>query len=249
MQEEEISYTLIRKNVKNINLRIKPDGSVVVSADPRVPRSYIDDFVMSKIPFIQKARDGMQQRKDGEEGRQLLTGERIAYLGGTLSLQVEQADRRLVPVWLEQVEQGRITQFSRNNDAEAVFCRDGRLYLYASEQSSQENRQQLFDSWQKIQAGILCRKISRQYYPVFEKLGIPYPKISIRKMRSRWGSCTPAKHKITFNSLLLEKPLESVEYVVVHEFSHFIHPNHSPAFYQFIEQILPDWRIRKEGLC
>ena len=129
MQEEEISYTLIRKNVKNINLRIKPDGSVVVSADPRVPRSYIDDFVMSKIPFIQKARDGMQQRKDGEEGRQLLTGERIAYLGGTLSLQVEQADRRLVPVWLEQVEQGRITQFSRNNDAEAVFCRDGRLYL------------------------------------------------------------------------------------------------------------------------
>ena len=123
MQEEEISYTLIRKNVKNINLRIKPDGSVVVSADPRVPRSYIDDFVMSKIPFIQKARDGMQQRKDGEEGRQLLTGERIAYLGGTLSLQVEQADRRLVPVWLEQVEQGRITQFSRNNDAEAVLDR------------------------------------------------------------------------------------------------------------------------------
>ena len=54
----------------------------------------------------------------------------------------------------------------------------------------------------------------------------------------------PGKHKITFNSLLLEKPLESIEYVVVHEFAHFIHPDHSKAFYAFVGQILPDWKAQ-----
>lgn len=67
-------------------------------------------------------------------------------------------------------------------------------------------------------------------------------------MSSRWGSCIPGKQKVTFNSLLLEKPLESIEYVVVHEFSHFIHPDHSRAFYDFVARILPDWKNRKEGL-
>lgn len=183
-----------------------------------------------------------------QEKKQLATGERLAYLGGQLRLQVEQADRRLVPEWIAQVQQGVITCFSRNNRGEAVFCRDGCLYLYAADCADTVYKQQLYDTWQKIQAGILCRRISQAYYPVFERLGVAYPNICVRKMRSRWGSCIPGKRKVTFNSLLLEKPLESIEYVVVHEFSHLIHPDHSKAFYEFVEQILPDWKDRKEGL-
>lgn len=57
------SYTLIRKNIKNINLRVKPDGSIVVSAHPRVPKKRIDEFVKSQISFIQKARTRMEQTK------------------------------------------------------------------------------------------------------------------------------------------------------------------------------------------
>lgn len=246
--QEEISYLLIRKNVKNINLRIKSDGSVVVSANPSVPKKYIDDFVRSKIPFIQKARASIEKNKNGTAERRFVSGEQIPYLGETLFLQVEKADRRCIPMWLEQVQQGSITNFSRNNQGEAVYCKDGYLYLYTVYEDDVMYKSQLYDSWQKIQTGNLCDKISRQYYPVFEKLGVAYPKINIRKMSSRWGSCIPGKQKITFNSLLLEKPLDSIEYVVVHEFSHFIHPNHSRAFYQFVGQILPDWKMRKEKL-
>ncbi|MDE7310371.1 MAG: M48 family metallopeptidase [Eubacterium sp.] len=180
--------------------------------------------------------------------QQFLTGEQLPYLGGTLLLQAGKADRRLVPEWIAQVQAGEITSFSRNNKGEAVFCKDGCLYLYAADGADTAYRRKLYDTWQKIQAGVLCERLSRQYYPVFEKLGVAYPKICIRRMSSRWGSCIPGKQKITFNSLLLEKPLESVEYVVVHEFSHFIHPDHSKAFYQFVEQILPDWKNRKAGL-
>lgn len=247
-ENPDYSYQLIRKNVKNINLRVKSDGSIVVSANPRVPKKQIDAFVRSEIPFIQKARARIAENQKNNAEQQLLTGEQIPYLGGTLFLQVAQADPRLVPTWIEEVQNGRITCFSRNTHGEALFCKDGCLYLYTSAPADTACKQQLYDSWQKIQTGLVCNQLSRQYYPVFEKLGVAYPEIRIRKMRSRWGSCIPGKQRITFNSLLLEKPLDSIAYVVVHEFSHFIHPNHSPAFYEFVEQILPDWKERKERL-
>lgn len=246
-ENQDFSYILIRKNVKNINLRVKSDGSVAVSAHPCVSKSQIDAFVQSKMEFIQKARASMAQSQNREK-RQFFTGERLPYLGDSLLLQVEKADSCQIPVWLGQVQQGEITQFSRNRYGEAVFRKGGSLYLYTADADNTEYKQQLYDDWQKIQTGILCGRISRQYYPVFEKMGIAYPQIKIRKMRSRWGSCVPGRQKITFNSLLLEKPLESIEYVVVHEFSHFVHPDHSGAFYAFVAQILPDWKSRKEGL-
>ena len=169
--ELEFSYLLIRKNVKNINLRVKSDGSVVVSAHPCVPKKQIDDFVYSKTAFIQKARAGMEQARKNSKIRQFVTGERIPYLGGSLMLQVEKADRRLVPAWLEEVQEGSITKFSRNDRGEAVFCKDRCLYLYTADESI-EYKEQLYDSWQKIQAGILCEQLSRQYYPIFERLGV-----------------------------------------------------------------------------
>ncbi|MCI8448421.1 MAG: M48 family metallopeptidase [Eubacterium sp.] len=245
--ESEFAYTLIRKNVKNINLTVKSDGSIVVSANPRVDERYIEDFISSKIPFIKKAREKLAQSKTNEKVS-YESGSRIPYLGGFLTLQTAQADRRLVPEWIAQLQDGRITSFSRNNHGEAVFCRDGQLFMYAESGRDAAYRQQLFESWQKIQAGVLCGQLSRKYYPQFQKLGVVYPQIKIRKMSSRWGSCMPGKHKITFNSLLLEKPLESIEYVVVHEFAHFIHPDHSKAFYAFVGQILPDWKERREKL-
>lgn len=244
---QDFSYTLIRKNVKNINLRVKPCGSIVVSAHPRVPKSYIDDFVRSHIPFIQKAR-GRQQGKNPALPQQFVSGEQIPFLGKSLILEVAQADLKLVPTWIAQSQDGGITNLSRNRKGEAVFCQDGRLFMYAANLGHAASMQQLYESWQGIQAGIVCRQESRKYYPLFEELGVSYPEIKIRKMSSRWGSCIPSKHKITFNSLLLEKPVESIDYVIVHEFAHFIHPNHSKEFYAFVEQILPDWRLRKEKL-
>lgn len=240
-------YTLIRKNVKNINLRIKPDGSIVVSAHPKVPKKYIDDFVLSQASFIEKARARMEQNQNHTPMPLFKTGEQMPYLGGSLILHTGQADRRLIPAWMEEIQNGSIQSFSRNNYGEAVFCRDGFLYLFTKEDDD-DHKRQLYEAWQKIQTGIICGKYSRLHYPAFEKLGVAYPEIKIRKMRSRWGSCIPQKQKITFNSLLLEKPPESIEYVVVHEFSHFIHPDHSKAFYQFVEQILPDWKSRKDKL-
>ena len=244
-----VSYTLIRKNVRNINLRVKTDCSVVVSADSAVPETYIDDFVRSKIPFILNAFDKIKQEENQAVAPlRFVTGEQALLLGRRLRLRVEPVQRQLVPGFISQWQEGRITYFSRNKNGEAVFCLEECLYMYTKEPEDELHKRQLYESWQKIQAKLVCGQSGRRFYPVFQKLGVAWPVIKIRKMRSRWGSCIPGKQKVTFNSQLVEKPLESIEYVVVHEFAHFIHPDHSRAFYGLVEQILPDWKERKELL-
>ncbi len=63
-------------------------------------------------------------------------------------------------------------------------------------------------------------------------------------MKSRWGSCIPAKQQITLNQNLIHYPIEFAEYVILHELVHFIQPNHSKAFYQIIEYYMPDYKER-----
>ena len=84
----------------------------------------------------------------------------------------------------------------------------------------------------------LCKKI----YPYFEKKGIPYPEIKFRKMVSQWGNCRSKEGILTFNTNLMYTPPECVEYVVLHEFTHFIEANHSASFYRELEKVCPQWK-------
>lgn len=74
----------------------------------------------------------------------------------------------------------------------------------------------------------------------------------LREMVSRWGSCSPKKGFVTFNTALVAMPVSCIEYVVMHEFTHFLFPNHSKNFYQQLRIFMPDWEERKkrlEGEC
>ena len=88
----------------------------------------------------------------------------------------------------------------------------------------------------------------RAYFPYFSALGYPYPVIKLRKMTSRYGTCHTKKHIITVSTALVRSPLPLLEFVVLHELVHFIHPNHSPAFYKELTTLMPDWRARRAAL-
>ena len=90
-----------------------------------------------------------------------------------------------------------------------------------------------------------CRRVYHYYR---DKAGIEYPQIKFRKMVSRWGSCHPHKGILTFNTNLMYAPAECVEYVVFHEFTHFLQANHSAAFYKELEQVCPGWKVYKAML-
>lgn len=83
-----------------------------------------------------------------------------------------------------------------------------------------------------------CEKV----YPYYEKMGIQMPLIKFRKMVSRWGSCNKQKGIITFSTNLRFTPPDCVRYVIWHEFTHLIVPNHSKSFYKELEAVCPDWK-------
>lgn len=82
-------------------------------------------------------------------------------------------------------------------------------------------------------------------YEKLEKYGIEKPKISIRKMKTRWGSCSKNRQKIILNSELIKAPKACIDYVVLHEIIHLLHRNHDRKFYNFLTIYMPDWKKRK----
>lgn len=167
-----IQYDLQYKKVKNINLRIKPDGSINVSANKRVSQKVIDEFIVSKAEFILRA---LEKYKN-----------------------------------ISAIEQKE----------------------YYTEEEVKE------------QILRLCEKV----YPYYQVRGIKYPEIKFRKMVSRWGSCHSQKGILTFNTNLMYTPMECIEYVVYHEFTHFLQPNHSGKFYDELAKIYPNWKECRKKL-
>ena len=83
---------------------------------------------------------------------------------------------------------------------------------------------------------------------LIEKYGIPMPKISVRKMKTLWGSCSVNRGAVTLNFYLIKARMPYIDYVVLHELTHFLYPNHSKQFYMFLSNYMPDWKERKKVL-
>lgn len=227
LSKRTIEYELTRKPVKNINLRIKPSGEIHVSANNSVPTDYIDNFIKEKEDFIIKALDSYEEKRKNLDvsPKRYVSDEEFTILGNKLTL---------------VVSEGR---------DESVASDKEHIYLVVQDKNDIRHKENLIKEWIKALTIETFEEICLETYEKFKKYGVKYPnKITIRYMTSRWGSCRPTKGNITLNSKLIEVPRKSIEYVVLHEFAHFVHPNHSKDFYNLITKLMPDWRERKSLL-
>ena len=221
----EISYQLEQKPVKNLNLRIHKDCKVYVSANPEVPVNKVDEFVVSKGQYICSA-----QKKFGEmalyspKPKQYVSGETFYILGKGVRLKVEQASHNTI-------------------SSDGVY-----LNLCIKDPQDFEKKKRMVSHFLDCQCDTTFGEIMSEIYPVFQKYGVAVPVLRLRNMETRWGSCLPRKGIITLNKRLLEAPRYCIEYVVMHEFCHFIHPDHSKHFYAFLTMLMPDWKERKRIL-
>ena len=102
------------------------------------------------------------------------------------------------------------------------------------------------EKWYKKQASVIFKEELDRIYHEY-KYSIPYPSLTIRKMKTRWGVCNVKTHKVTLNLELIKKDKIYLDYVIVHELSHLIHANHSKAFWQCVEDNFKDYKkVRKE---
>lgn len=221
----EILYSLERKQVKNLNLRVRKDGSVWVSAEPGVPCEEIDAFVAGKAPYILKALNHFHEMVQYRpQPKQYVSGETFNILGRGLRLQVTQAAKDSI-------------------SADGIY-----IHLGVRDLSDTEKKRRIVSRFLDQQCKTVFGDVMDDLYPLFQKYGVQRPSLRIRDMETRWGSCLAKKGVITLNKCLIEAPRHCIEYVVMHELCHLVHPNHSGQFYAFLAMLMPDWKERKQYL-
>lgn len=108
------------------------------------------------------------------------------------------------------------------------------------------NSEKTLNKWYKKEMIQIFNERVFYYYNKFEEK-IPYPKVKLRTMKTRWGVCNKKDNSITLNTKLINYSLDKLDYVVVHELSHFIHFNHSKEFWNLVSKYCPNYKqIRKE---
>lgn len=225
VENREICYHIERKRVKNLNLRVRKDGSVFVSANEMVPCEEIDRFIHSKASFIFKAIDHFYEMAQYKpQPKQYVSGETFYIQGRGLRLQVSQAKKDAI-------------------SSDGVY-----IFLEMKDINNIEKRKRLITRFLDQQCKTVFSEVIETLYPLVKKYGIDKPSLRIRDMETRWGSCLTKKKIITLNKRLLEAPRNCIEYVVMHELCHLVHPNHSKQFYSFLTMLMPDWRERKSYL-
>ncbi len=219
----EIEYILETKKVKNINLRINKDKIVKVSASRGNSKKYIDDFVLEKFDFILDAFNKFDKIETPKE-LEYINGEVYYFLGDKLILEV--------------------LEYSK----EEVFIKDNILYLIVKDKNNFKRKQTLIKNFYKEKAKEILTEIVKDVHPRFIEYNIPFPEIVFRDLKAKWGSCAPYKNIITLNINLIKKSYECIEYVVIHEFCHYKHLNHSKEFYNFLSIFSPNYKIIRKIL-
>lgn len=220
-----ISYTLERKPVKNINLRIRADQCVYVSAPKDVAAKMVDAFVVEKSAYILRALKKFKDKnRETVSENKFVNGETVKFLGRNLRLKVKNASRSKV-----ESDESYVT-------------------LYVKDVQDADLKKRVLETWLRKKCKDEITAICKKVYPQVKKYGVAFPEIQLREMVSRWGSCSPKKGFVTFNTALIAMPVSCIEYVVTHEFTHFLYPNHSKKFYQQLATFMPDWEERKKRL-
>lgn len=105
----------------------------------------------------------------------------------------------------------------------------------------------ILNKWLVKQARIVFKENLDEIYKIFP-VEIPYPSLTIRKMKTRWGVCNTRIKKITLNLELIKKDKKYLDYVIVHELSHLIYPNHGSDFWHLVSILVPNYKVLRKEL-
>lgn len=220
-----VSVLVERKKIKTCRLKVYSDKAIKLSVPERTPKLWIEQFINSKSQWLSKRLQFLEQTKRQTAINEILSGASVCYLGEDLVFALSQSKKRM------------IYQGGKN------------LHICAPDIDDQKKLLAQFDKWWKEESLSVLNAEVDKFYPIFEKYRIKKPEIRLRKMKTLWGSCRPCQGVITFNQYLTRTPLACIEYVVLHELTHLLHPNHSKQFYGFLSNFMPYWQERKKALA
>jgi predicted metal-dependent hydrolase len=216
-----ISVEIVQKDIKNIHLSVNPpSGKVRISAPLRMSIHNIRAFALSKLSWI-KTQQQKLQLQEREFPREFLERE-SHYLWGKRYL-------------LTIVDCEGSPSITTDHD---------KLILNVNSTMSSEQIQELVNEWYRDQIRKEAPLIIEKWASI---LGVSVNKLFVQRMKTKWGTCNPDTKGIRLNSELAKKPLEYLEYVILHEMAHLLEPTHNEKFFRLLDHCIPNWRhIRDE---
>jgi len=220
LQIGELEIQLHRKAIKNLHLSVlPPEGCVRVSAPLTMTDTAIRMAVISRIPWIKKQRSAFINQSR-QSAREMVNGECHYVWGRKYRLNIIQTSGQ------HKVELGNTN----------------RLDMYVRSGTSMQNKNKLIEAFYRQQ---LQERLNQLCLFLIPKIGVSPDFIGIRKMKTRWGSSNPSSKRIWINLELAKKPVECLEFILVHELAHLIERHHNERFVMYMDQFLPQWRERK----
>ena len=218
-----IPVEVVRKDIKNLHLGVYPPmGRVRVAAPLVVNDEAVRLAVIDKLGWIKRQR-AQFAKQPRQSAREMVNGESHYFFGRRYRLRVHEIDAP-----------ARVAL--RGVASMDLFVRPG---------ASAEKREAVLLDWHRASMRSVITDLLAHWQP---KLGVQVAHWGIKKMKTKWGSCNVSARRIWLNLELAKKPVQCLEYIVVHELVHLLERNHTERFSALMDRYLPDWRTRREVL-
>lgn len=222
----EISFDLKYSKRKSIGICVTPKSEVTVTAPLGFDVERVLRSVKNRMSWIIKQQKEFEEVRFEEKIPNYESGQTIRYLGRDYMLRVVQVE---------------------DFEEESVSLEHSILRVGVHDTKQRDRLNLIVEEWFRIEAltylgdkfEVLASKVT--------KYGLPKPQYYLRRMKKRWGSCTP-NGIIYLNPELIYLPSHCIEYVIMHELCHLKHSDHSHGFYHFLDTVMPDWKIRERDL-
>jgi len=219
---QSLTVDVVRKAIKNLHLGVyPPDGRVRVAAPLAVSDEAVRLAVIGKLDWIKRQQSSFRaQPRQGK--REMVSGESHYFLGQRYRLRIV---------------------FSAG--ASKVVLNKSRLELHMRPELAAEERERALQEWYRARLKELVPPLLDKWLPV---LGVEPAGWGIRKMKTKWGSCNTEARRIWLNLELAKKPVQCLEYILVHELSHLLERRHNDRFRAVMDRVMPQWRLQREEL-
>lgn len=217
-----VEIEVVKKNIKNMHLSVlPPDGRVRISAPTAASNEAISLFAISKIAWVKKQIQKFENQQRQSE-REYISGESHYLWGRRYKLELK---------------------YTKTTNK--VEIKSNKLILTVREHSTPKQRENIINEWYRAE---LKAKLPALIEKWEEIIGVKANAVGVKNMLTRWGTCNVKDKRIWINLQLAKKPLNCLEYIVVHELVHLLEKTHSPVFVEYMDKFLPDWRVIKDEL-
>ena len=219
----ELPVRVVRKRIKNIYFAVyPPNGSVRVSVPEFIDDEAVRLALLSKFDWIKRQIKSFEDQPR-QSVSEFVSGESHYYLGCRYLLDVVYTSKcPFIEI------RGRKT-----------------LALNINKATSLEGCRELLKGWYRKEMKRILPGVVRKWEI---KTGLQVEFFGIKRMKTKWGSCNPLHRRIWLNLELIKKPINCLEYVVVHEMVHFLERTHNDNFLFYMNRIMPNWRTFRDQL-